>query len=174
MRRAEIITAGVLALFSLYVMWKAGQPAWEGVARWSNITYVSGEGPGSGFWPFWLAAVMLGCTVWIAVNWWRRASPLSRSGERFLDDHGIGMLIKVGGGVLALIGLNHIVGMYGAMALFLFYYLYFLGRHRIGLSLAIALGAPVATFFFFDVAMRIVLPKGYLEPLFIPLYDIFL
>jgi len=41
-------------------------------------------------------------------------------------------------------------------------------------SLAIALGAPVATFFFFDVAMRIVLPKGYLEPLFIPLYDIFL
>ena len=29
-------------------------------------------------------------------------------------------------------------------------------------------------FFFFDVAMRIVLPKGYSEPLFIPLYDLFL
>ena len=27
---------------------------------------------------------------------------------------------------------------------------------------------------FFDIAMRIVLPKGHSEPLFIPLYDIFL
>jgi len=33
---------------------------------------------------------------------------------------------------------------------------------------------PIVSFFFFDIAMRIVLPKGYLEPLFIPLYDIFL
>ncbi len=41
-------------------------------------------------------------------------------------------------------------------------------------TLAIAIGLPVVLFFFFDVAMRIVLPKGYLEPLFIPLYDIFL
>ncbi len=66
------------------------------------------------------------------------------------------------------------VGMYGAMALFLLYYIFVLGRHPFLTALAIALGAPVATFFFFDVAMRIVLPKGYLEPLFIPLYDIFL
>jgi len=174
MRRAEIVTAGVLALFSLYIMWKSGQPAWEGIPWFSNIGYVRGEGPGTGFWPFWLASIMLGCSIWIMVNWWRRTSPPSRSTERFLDDYGIAMLIKVGGGVTAFIGLIHVIGMYGSMTLFLFYYLYFLGRHRLGLSLAVALGAPVATFFFFDVAMRIVLPKGYLEPLFIPLYDIFL
>ncbi len=54
------------------------------------------------------------------------------------------------------------------------YYIRFLGGHSWGTTLAIALSAPVVTFFFFDVAMRVVLPKGYLEPLFLPLYDIFL
>ena len=84
------------------------------------------------------------------------------------------MLLKVGGGVTVFIGLVHFIGMYGAMMVFLFYYIYFLGRHRLVTALAIGLGAPVVTFFFFDVAMRIVLPKGYLEPLFLPLYDMFL
>jgi len=174
MRRAEYVTAGVLALFSLYVMWKAGQPAWEGEPWWGNITYVRGEGPGSGFWPFWLATIMLGCSIWIFVNCWRRTSPPSRSEEPFLDSYGISMLIKVGGGVTVFIGLIHFIGMYGAMVVFLFYYLFYLGRHSLALTLSVALGAPVVTFFFFDVAMRIVLPKGYLEPLFIPAYDMFL
>jgi hypothetical protein len=174
MRRAELVTACVLALFSIYLMWKAGQPAWEGIPWWDNIRYVRGEGPGSGFWPFYLSAIMLVCSVWIMINWWRRRSPPSRSEERYLDAYGIAMLIKVGGGVTAFIGLVHFLGMYGAMAVFLFYYLFFLGRHSIRLTLAVSLGMPVAMFFFFDVAMRIVLPKGYLEPLFIPLYDIFL
>ena len=49
-----------------------------------------------------------------------------------------------------------------------------LGRHRWPLSVAISLATPVITFFFFDVAMRIVLPKGETEFLFYPLYDIFL
>ncbi len=60
------------------------------------------------------------------------------------------------------------------MTVFLIYYIYFLGKHSLVTTLSIAFAAPVVTFFFFDVAMRIVLPKGYLEPLFIPLYDIFL
>ena len=67
-----------------------------------------------------------------------------------------------------------ILGFYGGIVVFLFYYLYFLGRHSIRRTLAISLGVPIVSFFFFDVAMRIVLPKGYLEPLFIPLYAIFL
>ena len=174
MRRAELITATILALFSVYLMWKAGQPAWEGVPRWENVQYVRGEGPGSGFWPFYLSGIMLICCVWIIVNWVRRKSPPSRSAEPFLDSYGLTTLLKVGGGVTALIAMVHFIGMYGSMTVFFFYYLHFLGRHRLRTTLAVSLGAPVVTFFFFDVAMRIVLPKGYLEPLFIPLYDIFL
>ncbi len=165
MRRAEITTAGILAVISIYLMWKSTE---------LDIWYIKGEGPGGGAWPFWLSAIMLVCTGFIAFNWMRRTSPPSQSTAPFLDDYGKKMLLLVGGGLAAFVGLIHFIGFYGAMPLFLIYYIRFMGRHSWFTTLAIAILAPVATFFFFDVAMRIVLPKGYLEPLFIPLYHIFL
>ncbi|MGR3717045.1 MAG: tripartite tricarboxylate transporter TctB family protein, partial [Thermohalobaculum sp.] len=118
MRLAELVTAIVLAILSIYMMWKSGQPAWEGDPRFQNIWFVEGEGPGSGFWPFWLSGVMLLCCVWIAVNWVRRASPPSRSKEKYLDAYGMLMLLRVGGGVTVFIGLVHFIGMYFAMMVF--------------------------------------------------------
>jgi hypothetical protein len=165
MRRAEIVTAGILAVFSIYLMWKSTE---------LDIGYIRGDGPGGGAWPFWLSAIMLGCTVLIAINWARRTSPPAQSSAPFLDDYGKKMLVLVGGGVAGFIGLIHVVGVYGAMLVFLIYYVRFLGRHGWTATIAIAVLGPVTTFFFFDVLMRIVLPKGYLEPLFIPLYHIFL
>jgi putative tricarboxylic transport membrane protein len=73
-----------------------------------------------------------------------------------------------------MIGLVHLVGMYGAIPLFLIYYVRYIGHHSWTTTLLVATISPVAVFFFFDIAMRIVLPKAYLEPLFLPLYDIFL
>lgn len=176
MRRAEIVTAFILGLCSLALMWKSGEgPAWDpDVPRFANIGMIDGEGPGSGFWPFWLSLVMLICCIWIGVNWYRKTSPPSQSDEPFLDDYGKKMLLQVAGGLFAFLILIHFAGFYGGMFGFLLYYIRFLGRHRWIQALSISIGMPVISFFFFDIAMRIVLPKGYLEPLFIPLYDIFL
>lgn len=176
MRKAEIITAFILGAFSIYLMWKSGEPpSWNpDVGRYANIGMIEGEGPGSGFWPFWLSAIMLVCCIWIAVNWFRGISPNSVSDESFLDAYGVRTLILVGGGLIGFLISIKFVGFYGGMFLFFIYYLYFLGRHSIPKTLAIAIGFPIVSFFFFDIAMRIVLPKGYLEPLFIPLYDMFL
>ena len=91
-----------------------------------------------------------------------------------MDSFAAKKFLLVGGGVAAMIGLVHLVGMYGAIPLFLIYYLRFLGRHSWLATFSISLCVPVVGFFFFDVALRIILPKGYLEPLFIPLYAIFL
>ena len=176
MRRAEIITAFILGIFSVYLMWKSGEgPAWDpDIARFDNIGLIEGEGPGSGFWPFWLSSIMLGCCIWIAINWYRKTSPPSVSEEPFLDSYGKKMLLLVGGGLFGFLALIEVAGFYGAIFAFLIYYLRILGRHTLKLTLTIAILMPVICFFFFDIAMRIVLPKGYLEPLFIPLYDIFL
>ncbi|MGJ3258514.1 MAG: tripartite tricarboxylate transporter TctB family protein [Rhodospirillales bacterium] len=164
MRRAEIITAGLMALLSIYLMYKSTE---------LDIGYVRGEGPGGGFWPFWLSAGMLGTCIWIAINWYLKKSPPSQSTEEYLDSYGFRMLLLVGGGVTGFIALCHILGFYGAILVFLIYYIRFLGRHGWPATLAIATITPVVTFLFFDIAMRIVLPKGYLEPLFLPLYDFF-
>ena len=120
MRRAEIITAGILALFSVYLMWKSTE---------LDIGYIKGEGPGGGAWPFWLSAVMLICTGFIALNWVRRTSPPSQSDDVFLDGYGKKMLLLVGGGITGFIALINIISMYGAMFVFLIYYLRILGRH---------------------------------------------
>jgi hypothetical protein len=176
MRRAEIITAFILGIFSIYLMWKSGDPpAWNpSIPRFANIGIDETGTPGSGFWPFWLGFIMLICTIWIGINWVLKRSPQSVSEEPFLDDYGKKMFLTVGGGLIGFLIMIHIAGFYGAILLFMIYYLRFLGRHTWLLTLTIATSLPVVSFFFFDVAMRIVLPKGYLEPLFIPLYEIFL
>jgi putative tricarboxylic transport membrane protein len=176
MRRAEIVTAVFLGLLSLYFMWESGEPPeWNpDQGRFANIGIIPGEGVGSGFWPFWLSLIMFGCTVWIGVNWALKRSPPSRSDEPYLDDYAKRSLLLVGAGLLGFLVLIELIGLYGAILVFLVYYLGVLGRHSWPKTAAISCLTPVVSFFFFDVAMRIVLPKGYLEPLFVPLYKIFL
>lgn len=165
MRLGEIITAGVLALFSIYLMVESAD---------LEIGYIEREGPGGGAWPFWLSAVMLICTGFIAFNWYRRTSPPSQSTEPMLDSYGRMMLLKVGGGIFMFIALIDVISMYGAMAVFLLYYVRVLGRHPWWLSLILAIGLPTAFFFFFEGLMRITMPKGmdFLEPFFLVMYEI--
>ncbi|MEM9707218.1 MAG: tripartite tricarboxylate transporter TctB family protein [Pseudomonadota bacterium] len=165
MRSGEIITAGILALFSIYLMVKSAE---------LPVGYIAERGPGGGAWPFWLSGIMLICCAVIAWNWWRETSPASQSDAPFLDAYGWRMLILVGGGVIVFVGLVEIISMYGAIALFLFYYLKFLGRHSWPLTLAISLITPFALFFFFEGAMRITMPSGlpFMNPVFDVLYEI--
>ncbi len=165
MRNGEIATAGVLALLSMYLMWKSTE---------LPIGYISGKGPGGGAWPFWLSAIMLGCCGMIAFNWWRRTSPPSRSEEPLLDSYGRRMLILVGGGIIGFVALVNVVSMYGAVGIFLLYYTRYLGRHSWRLCLPISLITPFALFFFFEGAMQITMPSGmpFMDPVFDILYEI--
>ena len=176
MRIAEIVTATFLGILSIYLMWKSGEPpSWNpDVPRFANIGFIEGEGPGSGFWPFWLSAIMLLTCIWTAVNWYRRLTPASQSSEQFLDGYGKRMMLVVGGALFGFLALIHFVGFYGAIPVFMIYYMRYLGSHGWLLTVTVSASLTVICFFFFDIAMRIVLPKGYLEPLFIPLYDMFL
>jgi len=165
MRRAEIITALLMAGLSLYLMFKSAE---------LPIGWIPGEGPGGGFWPFWLAAIMFGSTIWVMVNWYRRTSPPSQSEDPYLDAYGLKMFILVGGGITGMIALVEIIGMHLAVAVFLIYYIRFLGGHSWKVTLGVSLPSPVVTFLFFDVALRKFLPPGFMDPLYIPLYDFFL
>ena len=165
MRQGEISLVGLLALFSLYLMWKSTE---------LPIGYVRGQGPGGGFWPFWLALGMLLSCLASAWNWWRAKSPASRSDEPFLDAFGWRTLLYVGGSVVAFVALISILSMYGAVAVFLLYYLRFLGRHSWFLTLAISLLLPIGLFFFFEAVMLISMPQGmsFTQPVFDLMYDI--
>ncbi len=165
MRIAELIMAAVMALFSVYLMWKSAE---------LNIGWITGEGPGGGAWPFWLAAIMLLCCIWIIIQWFRKQSPLSRSTEIYMDRDVIVSVGLVAGALTITIFLFHFIGVYGALPLFFIFYIRFIGRHSWWLTGLFATLTPVVTFFFFEIALKITLPKGYTEPAFYPLYKMFL
>ena len=165
MRRAELVMALALGVLSAYLMVKSAE---------LPIGWIPREGPGGGAFPFWLSAGMLVCCVFIVLRWVLRQSPVSRSAELYFNSAARGTVMTVIVALTLMIGSIHIIGIYFAIPLFLLYYVRVIGRHNWLLSLGVSISAPVISFFFFEIALHITLPKGYSEPLFYPLYDIFL
>lgn len=165
MRKAELVVAIVLAVFSLYLMLKSAE---------LPIGWIPGEGPGGGAFPFWLSVGMLVCCVWIIVRWVRRSSPPSRSTEPLMDKRALKLFLLGAGSLTIMIGSIHVVGVYAAIPAFLIYYMRFMGDHGWPATASLAVATPIATFFFFEIALSITLPKGYTEPMFYPLYALFI
>ncbi|MCK5383521.1 MAG: tripartite tricarboxylate transporter TctB family protein, partial [Gammaproteobacteria bacterium] len=95
MRRAELVMAIVMAIFSAYLMWKSAE---------LPIGWIPDEGPGGGAFPFWLSLGMLVCSVWTIVRWFRRMTPASRSSEPFFDIHSLTLILLVIGALVSMVG----------------------------------------------------------------------
>ncbi|MEZ5908258.1 MAG: tripartite tricarboxylate transporter TctB family protein [Hyphomicrobiaceae bacterium] len=163
-RVAEFVMAAVMALFSGYLMWKSAE---------LPIGWIKGEGPGGGMWPFWLSAIMLVSCIGILVNWARRATWPSRSNELFFAPGVLGSVAPVAIALAVTIALFSFAGAYLALFAFLMFYLKVLGGYRFASSLLASLAIPVVTFFFFEIALKIILPKGFTEPFFLPIFKWF-
>ncbi|MBT3909471.1 MAG: tripartite tricarboxylate transporter TctB family protein [Rhodospirillaceae bacterium] len=165
MRKAELIMALVMLVFSVYLMWKSTE---------LPIGWIPEEGPGGGAFSFWLGAGMVICCITIIVRWAKRQSPPSQSDEPFMDREAMTLFFVISGSLAAMIGGIHVVGVYFSVPIFMAFYMRYLGRHSWKLIAAISVVTPIVTFFFFEIALLKTLPKGITEPLFYPLYDIFL
>jgi putative tricarboxylic transport membrane protein len=148
MRQADIVFA--LCLFVL-----AGLVAWESLAL--NIGWGI-NGPEGGFFPFWLAVglglcslVILGQAVWHAAPALHK--PLVAPG-------GWGPLLTVAIPAIAMVALSECIGLYPATALYLAFYMRWVGRHRWPLVLAVSICLPLGSYFLFDKWFMIPMPKG--------------
>jgi hypothetical protein len=162
-RVAELAMAILMGVFSLYLMYKSAE---------LPVGWIPDEGPGGGAWPFWLSVMMLLSCVGIIVNWARRKGTVAVSEAPYIER---GVLVDVGLVALSLIvtvGLFSFIGVYGALPLFLLFYMRLLGNHSWKLSIFFAVVTPIITFLFFEIVLKITLPKGFTEPLFYPLYKI--
>ena len=165
MRVAELVTAAVLAVLSIYFMWKSTE---------LPIGWIRGSGPGGGAFPFWLSVGMLICSVLIFVRGLRGMTPESRTIAHYMDATTLRLFIVAAGALTVMIALIHVVGVYVSVPLFLIFYIRFVGRHSWITTGAFAIISPIATFFFFEIGLKILLPKGVTEPLFYPLYQAFM
>ena len=163
-RTAELLMAITMAAFSIYLMVKSYE---------LPIGWVQDEGPGGGAWPFWLSAILLISCLGILVNWLRKHGPIASSTKVYIEAHVLMEVLAVAIALIVTVGLFSFIGIYGALPLFLIFYLRFLGKHTWRLTATLAVLIPVVIFYFFEITLKIVLPKGLTEPLFIPLYKIF-
>lgn len=162
MRTLEIATAIVLIGLSISFMMHAIE---------LPIGWVDGQGPGGGAFPFWLSLLMLVCASLVLVR--EIAGRGRQPGEAFMEREAALWLGAIVGLLLLGVAAIHIVGMFVAIPIFLLLYLRVFGRHSWRLILPVVILTPIGMFLFFEVTLRILLPKGITAPWFTPLYGVF-
>jgi putative tricarboxylic transport membrane protein len=147
-RTADLITASVLMLLGAIVVFDSLR---LGIG-WGT------DGPKSGFFPFWLGVILLATCLVIVVQAIRRAEH-----KPFVTRERLGPVLKVLWPATALVVLMQFVGLYVASALYIGFYMRWIGRHSWLACVALAVGIPVATFLVFERWFLVPMPKGPLE-----------
>ncbi|MEO0329994.1 MAG: tripartite tricarboxylate transporter TctB family protein [Pseudomonadota bacterium] len=153
-RRAELLMAIGMLLFSLSLMWSV----W---ADGLHIGWVEERGPGAGAWPFWLSFGMALTCLWTLVRWYKGTTPESRNTGSYIDTESFGLVMISFAALTVMIFLVNIVGTYIAVFLFLGFYMRFLGNHRWSTTLVMCFGAVFFIYFLFEWQLTKYLPKGW-------------
>jgi len=162
MLTADRVIAACLMAMSAYFMWHATVLP----IGWNGMT----GGPGGGAFPFWLSAIMFVCAGGIILRSFRQDRAERDDTSPFFDTDTLGAVVVVSLSLVVTVALIPLLGAYVALPLFLLWYLKIYGRHGWVLTGCLTVGTPVFLFFFFEVTLKILLPKGVTEPFFIPLY----
>jgi putative tricarboxylic transport membrane protein len=148
MRAADIVTAFLLFGLGALVVWDSYR---LGIG-WGS------SGPGSGFFPFWMGVILLLCCLGVIAQALRRADR-----KPFVARAALGPVLKVLVPAVGLVVLVQAVGLYVAAAVYLAFYMRWIGRHSWGLVAAVAIGFPVVTFLVFETWFLVPMPKGPVE-----------
>jgi putative tricarboxylic transport membrane protein len=148
MRKADLVTAVLLIAMGVLVV---GDALRLGIG-WGT------DGPRSGFFPFWLAALMIASCLAISVQavWRSDAKP-------FVARAALGPVLKVLAPAAATVVLMQFVGLYVAAAVYMAVYMRWIGRHSWAAVALLSVGFPVVTFLVFEKWFLVPLPKGPLE-----------
>ena len=148
MRAAELVTASVLILLGGIVLFDAVRLGFG----WGP------DGPRSGFFPFWLALIMVVMCGAILAQ-----AALRDQGKSFVSREQLGPVLKVLWPAVAGVALMYFVGLYVASALYMGFYMRWVGRHSWVMVVAISLGLSIGSFLVFEKWFLVPMPKGPLE-----------
>jgi len=148
MRAANLVTAFFLIAIGGIVLFDAVRLGF----RWGT------DGPQSGFFPFWLAIILIGHCAAIVVQTLRQ-----NSDKPFVTREQLGPVLKVLCPAAVMVALIHFIGLYVASALYLAFYMRWAGRHSWPATGLVAVSVPLLTFLVFEKWFLVPLPKGPLE-----------
>ncbi len=148
-RLMELIVAGLFmatAALIMYDNWRIG-------ARWAD------EGPQAGYFPFRVGVIMfIASAVTFGVNLLAR-TPSASFVERSQAKQVLQVLIPTA----VFVGTIGFLGIYVSAALFIIFFMWWLGKYPVYKILPIAIIIPIVLFFMFEVWFLVPLPKGPLE-----------
>jgi putative tricarboxylic transport membrane protein len=157
MRVVDLVTAALLLLFS-------------GIVIYDSLRLGAGwgvEGPQSGFFPFWLAALLAAVSIVLLTQaWYRRSEEAFVAADRFVP------VLKVLGPLACFIIVTDPpgpwagIGLYAAAGLYLGFYMRWVGRHHWPTIVALATAVPIIAFFIFETWFLVPMPKGPIEAWF--------
>lgn len=147
-RTVDLVTATVLLVIGAVVVADSVRLG----AGWGS------DGPKSGFLPFWLGTLLVLTTGALLVQAWRRDKSAPFVSRERLRPVMIVLLPAV-----ALVILTQFVGLYVASALYIAFYMRWVGAHRWPTVVVLAIGVPLVTFLVFELWFLVPMPKGPLE-----------
>ena len=151
-RTVEIVVAVLVFLLGAVVVYDSVRLGW----RWAE------DGPESGYFPFYIGAIICICATAIllhAVAGKHSAPPV------FVTWSALRRVLQVLVPAAVFVLAIQLIGIYLAGAVYITFFMLWLGRYSV--PLAAALGVGVMTFFFllFEVWFKVPLYKGLLDPL---------
>jgi hypothetical protein len=148
MRTADLTTALILIAGGALVIWDSLR---LGIG-WGS------DGPQSGFFPFWLAVLLIAACLAIAVQARRRASDRPFVTREQLRPVLTTLLPSAG-----FVVLTQFVGLYVATMLFMGFYMRWIGRYAWAPVVTISVLFPLIIFVIFEKWFLVPMPKGPLE-----------
>jgi putative tricarboxylic transport membrane protein len=116
------------------------------------------EGPQSGFFPFWLAVLMVTAAAVIALQAVSRPTTAP-----FVTATQLRPVLAVLAPAAAMVLLMEYLGLYVAAAVYMAFYMRWVGRHSWPTIAVLGLGVPLVTFVVFERWFLVPMPKGPLE-----------
>lgn len=149
-RSMELVVSALFICLAVVVMWEN----WRIGATWGA------DGPGSGYFPFYMGLIMLVASLGTFVTNLVGKHPDMKT---FVERSQLVMVLKVLVPTIVLVIAINFLGIYVASAIFIGFFMAWLGKYPAHKIVPVAIGVPLVLFMMFEVWFLVPLPKGPLE-----------
>jgi putative tricarboxylic transport membrane protein len=147
-RVMELVVAGAFMALAILIMWDN----WRIGARWE-------DGPQAGYFPFRVGAILfIASAVTFGANLFARTSA-----SNFVERSQFKQVLQVLIPTAVFVATIGVMGIYVSAAVFITFFMRWLGRYPFAKILPIAILVPIVLFFMFEVWFLVPLPKGPIE-----------
>ena len=149
-RVMDLVVAGIFMALAALIMWDS----WRLGATWGS------DGPGAGYFPFRVGAIMFLAS---AVTFVMKLRARGGEQEGFVDRSQLRLVMQVLIPTIVFVVAIAFLGIYVASAIFIAFFMAWLGKYPIYKAAPIALVVPLFLFVMFEIWFLVPLPKGPLE-----------